>query len=170
MSEGGRLSHLTDTGEVRVVDVSEKKTTKRVAVAECWATLSQECFEALKSEKTPKGDVLATVRIGSIMASKKTSELIPLCHPLPIDAVNCEISYHPPQKVRIEVRVTTTAKTGVEMEAMTGAATGGLILYDMLKAIDKSIILGPTQLLYKEGGKSGTYTFSKSPRESEVKS
>ena len=158
MSETGQLTHLTRSGEVRVVDVSEKVTSKRVAVAESWATLSPECFEALRSDRTPKGDVLATVRIGSIMAAKKTSELIPLCHPLPIDAVNCDVSFHPPQQVRIEVKVTTTAKTGVEMEAMTAANVGGLILYDMLKAIDKSIVLGPTQLLHKEGGKSGTYT------------
>lgn len=155
MSE--QLTHLNEQGQVHVVDVSAKPVTKRTAVAESTVRLSEAAFQALSEGKTPKGDVLATVRIGAIMAAKKTSELIPLCHPLPLESVSCEVELQPPDRVRIEVRASTSAKTGVEMEALTAASVGGLILYDMLKAIDKSMVIGPTRLLRKEGGRSGLF-------------
>lgn len=152
-----RLTHVDERGEVRMVDVSQKAETARQATAESWVTMSIEAFNALQSGATPKGDVLATVRLGALMAVKSTSALIPLCHPLPVESARCAISFHAPDRVRIEVTVATSGKTGVEMEALTGASTGSLVLYDMLKAIDRSMVIGPTQLLRKEGGKSGTF-------------
>lgn len=152
-----QLTHLDDRGEVHVVDVSAKAVTQRRARAQSAVRLSREAFQALSSGQTPKGDVLATVRIGAIMAVKKTSELIPLCHPLPVESVSCDVEMESPDLVRIIVEVSTSAKTGVEMEALTGASVGALILYDMLKAIDKGMRIETTKLLLKEGGRSGRY-------------
>ncbi len=156
MSDSG-LTHLNEQGQVHVVDVSAKPVSQRKARAETLVEMSAEAYTALVQGTAPKGDVLATVRVGAIMAVKKTSELIPLCHPLPIESVKCEVDLAVANLARIVVEVSTSAKTGVEMEALTGASVGGLILYDMLKAIDKAMVLGPTRLLSKEGGRSGTY-------------
>lgn len=155
--EGDPLTHVDARGEVRMVDVTAKPVTCRRAVAESWVTMSEAAFQALASGETPKGDVLATVRLGAIMGSKATSDLIPLCHPLPLESSRCDLSWHPPDRIRIRMEVSTSAKTGVEMEAMTGASVGALVLYDMLKALDQSMVIGPTQLVLKEGGKSGPY-------------
>ncbi len=152
-----RLTHVDECGNVRMVDVSHKAETARQATAESWVTMSPDAFAALRTGNTPKGDVLATVRLGALMAVKSTSVLIPLCHPLPVESARCDISFFAPDRVRIEVMVGTSGKTGVEMEALTGASTGSLVLYDMLKALDRSMVIGPTQLLKKEGGKSGVY-------------
>ncbi len=148
------LTHLDESGAVHVVDVSEKATTRRRAVAESWVEMSEQALERLTSGEVAKGDALATARIAAIMAVKRTSELIPLCHPLPIEAVACRLDAEPPKRLRIEVEVGTSGKTGVEMEALTGATVAGLAIYDMLKAIDPAMRLGPTKLLRKEGGKS----------------
>ena len=156
-SQGKSLTHIDAQGQVRIVDISAKAVTSRRAVAESWVTMSAQAYEALREGKTPKGDVLATVRIAAIMAVKKTSELIPLCHPLPLESVTCEIEFRENSKVRIEVTASTSGKTGVEMEALTGASVASLTLYDMVKALDKSMTIGPTRLLEKDGGKSGSY-------------
>ena len=152
------LSHLDSKGEVHIVDITAKAASPRRAVAESWVELSDISFQALSTGDTPKGDVLATVRLAAIMAVKKTSALIPLCHPLPVESASCEVELIPPGQVRIEVTVSTTGKTGVEMEALTGASVAALTLYDMLKALDKGMSIGPTRLLKKEGGKSGDFT------------
>jgi cyclic pyranopterin phosphate synthase len=156
-SEASGLTHVDERGQVRMVDVSAKAPSARRALAEAWVSMSPDAFAALADGRTPKGDVLATVRLGAIMGTKATSALIPLCHPLPVESARCEVSLHPPDRVRIEVEVGTSGKTGVEMEALTGASTGALVLYDMLKALDKGMQIGPTRLLQKEGGKSGPY-------------
>jgi cyclic pyranopterin phosphate synthase len=155
--EGDQLTHLDASGQVHMVDVSQKQVTVRRATAECWVHMSERAFEALVDGRTLKGDVMATVRVAALMGLKKTSELIPLCHPLPVEWARCDLSLHEPDRVRITVEVSTSGKTGVEMEAMTGASVGGLVLYDMLKALDKGMVVGPTQLVRKEGGKSGLY-------------
>lgn len=151
------LTHLDKEGEVHIVDITKKGVTHRRAVAESWVVMSEQAFQALASGQTPKGDVLATVRVAAVMATKKTSELIPLCHPLAIEKVTCDIELHPPQRVRIEVSASLAGKTGVEMEALTGASVAALTLYDMLKAVDKEMVIGPTHLLEKQGGKSGDF-------------
>lgn len=151
------LTHIDAQGHVRMVDVSTKPVTVRRALAESTVCMSTEAFQALAEGRTPKGDVLATVRLGALMAVKSTSTLIPLCHPLPVESARCEVTLLEPDRVRIAVEVTTSGKTGVEMEALVGASTGSLVLYDMLKALDKGMVIGPTQLLQKEGGKSGPY-------------
>ena len=140
-----------------MVDVSEKRVTTRLAVAESWVRMSTEAFQALASDSAPKGDVLATVRLAAVMAVKRTSDLIPLCHPLAVEKVSCEVELHEPDQVRIEVTARISGKTGVEMEALTGASIGALTLYDMLKALDKGMTIGPTRLRRKTGGKSGDY-------------
>ena len=156
-SQSESLTHVNAQGQVHIVDISAKAVTSRKAVAESWVTMSAQAYEALREGKTPKGDVLATVRIAAIMAVKKTSELIPLCHPLPVESVTCEVEFRKNYQVRIEVAASTSGKTGVEMEALTGASVASLTLYDMIKALDKSMTIGRTRLLRKDGGKSGSY-------------
>ena len=151
------LTHLNEKGEVHMVDVSEKSITTRTAVAESWVRMSTKAYQALSSGATPKGDVLATVRLAAVMAVKRTSDLIPLCHPLAVEKVGCEVEMHQPDQVRVEVTVRVSGKTGVEMEALTGASVGALTLYDMLKSLDKGMVIGPTRLRRKTGGKSGDF-------------
>jgi cyclic pyranopterin monophosphate synthase len=152
------LTHLNAEGEARMVDVSEKATTKRSATAEALVLMSAATLEQIASGNAPKGDVLGTVRIAGIMAAKQTSNLIPLCHPLPISKVTIDIL--PDASLpgyRIQATVKIEGKTGVEMEAMTAATVAALTLYDMAKAIEKSIAIGSVRLLSKTGGKSGDY-------------
>ncbi len=152
------LSHLNDQGEARMVDVSAKTITRRVAVAEAAVIMSQTTLKTIQSGNAPKGDVLATARIAGIMAAKKTSELIPLCHPVPIHKV--EIRLTPDDKLpgyRIEAEVVTKSETGVEMEALTAVSVAALTLYDMAKALEKSIEIVNIRLIIKTGGKSGDY-------------
>lgn len=158
-----KLTHLDDTGAARMVDVSAKDTTPREAVAEAIIVLSAQAFDAANSGTAKKGDVLATARIAGIMAAKKTSELIPLCHPLPIS--KAEIHFAPLDAqpgYRITATVKTVSQTGVEMEALTAASVAALTIYDMLKAVDKGAHIEGVRLLSKTGGKSGSYT---APRE-----
>lgn len=150
------LNHLDNRGNVRMVDVGGKPTTVRVAVAEAFVSMTPETSEKLFSDRLEKGDALATVRLAAIQATKRTSDLIPLCHPLPIDRVTVEIEAVE-SGARIEVLVGVEAKTGVEMEAMTGAAVGALTLYDMIKGIDRSACVETVRLLSKSGGKSGEW-------------
>jgi cyclic pyranopterin phosphate synthase len=141
-----------------MVDVSNKSKTARRAVAESSVSMSKAAFEALSEQRAAKGDVLATARIAGIMAAKRTSDIIPLCHPLGL--THCEVSLElVPGEQRVVVQATTEvfAQTGVEMEAMLAATAAALTVYDMLKGIDRGMTVGPTKLLAKSGGKSGDY-------------
>ena len=140
-----------------MVDVSEKEITDRVAVAAGEISMSAECFQKVTDGNMKKGDVLGVARIAGIMGAKKTSELIPLCHMLQL--TKAEIEFHFPGENRIEAVCTTktTGKTGVEMEALTGVSTALLTIYDMCKAVDRSMEIGNIRLLEKSGGKSGTF-------------
>jgi len=152
------LTHLDERGRPKMVDVSDKTTTSRVAVASGLITMSREAFDAVVNQTTKKGPVLQTAVIAAIMGTKKTSDLIPMCHPLNLSGVNCDIDELPELPgFRLTVTAKLSGQTGVEMEALTGTSIGLLTIYDMLKAIDKGMILGPIQLETKSGGKSGDY-------------
>ena len=155
---GGRdLSHLGPSSEARMVDISDKPVTEREAVASATLHLKPSVLDALLSGTLPKGDAVATARVAGILAAKRTSEWIPLCHPLPLDWVRVEFSRAAADQLLIVCTAKTSARTGVEMEALTGAAAAALTIYDMAKAADKSIVIGPIQLERKSGGRSGTY-------------
>ncbi len=153
-----KLTHLDDKGQAHMVDISPKQANQRMARAAGSIQLSAEAWHGLMNDENPKGDVWATARIAGIMASKKTADWIPLCHPLPIDAVsvafNTDDATH---QVHCTATVTTTAKTGVEMEALVAVQAALITLYDMLKAIDKGMIINNVRLLEKTGGKSKDY-------------
>jgi cyclic pyranopterin monophosphate synthase len=150
------LPHLTPSGDVHMVDVSTKDITVRSAVAEAVVTLSHETAQRLFGDDLPKGDALATVRLAGIMGAKRTAELVPLCHPLTIDAVEVEIKQDT-AGARIRATVTSTGRTGVEMEAMTAVSVAALTLYDMVKGLERGVEIGPIRLLRKSGGRSGTW-------------
>ena len=153
-----KLSHLNARGEAVMVDVSEKPVTQRIAVAEGFVAMTAETLADISSGTAKKGDVLATARIAGIMAAKRTADLIPLCHPLQITkaAVDLALQDSPPGvMVRAEIKV--GGQTGVEMEALTAVSVACLTIYDMLKAADKGMVIGPIRLLEKTGGKSGSY-------------
>lgn len=156
MSKDGRLTHIDSAGAAHMVDISAKQATDRVAVAAGSIATDPKTIAILKAGKTPKGDVVATARIAAIQAVKKTSELIPLCHTLPVTGVTCDFEVKDSQ-IDVRVQVKTTGQTGVEMEALTGCSTALLTLYDMLKAVDKSMVIGQVMVLEKQGGKSGDY-------------
>ena len=152
------LSHLNDRGEAQMVDVSGKKTTRRQAVAVGNIRMSLAALDTIEAGNAPKGDVLGTAKIAGIMAAKQTANLIPLCHPLPIHQIEVEII--PNRSLpgyEIEATVATKAETGVEMEALTAVSITALTLYDMAKALEKSMQIGAIYLLSKTGGKSGDY-------------
>ncbi len=150
------FNHLDDRGNVHMVDVGGKPATVRVAVAEAFVSMAPETWQKLFADELKKGDALATIRIAAIQATKRTPDLIPLCHPLAIDRVT--VAIEPVESgARIEVLVGVEARTGVEMEAMTGAAVGALALYDMIKGIDRSASVETVRLLSKSGGKSGDW-------------
>jgi cyclic pyranopterin phosphate synthase len=152
-----RLTHLDESGAARMVDVTEKAETERVAIAEATISLSVEAFDAVVAG-TAKGDVQAAARIAGIMAAKKTSELIPLCHPIALTQASVEIEPEEPRHaIRIVATVKTAGKTGVEMEALTAAGIAALTIYDMTKAIDKGTVIESIRLLSKSGGKSANY-------------
>ncbi len=155
------LTHFDEAGKARMVDVSAKPTTERIATARATVTMDAATFSRLVDKSLEKGDVLEVARLAGIMGAKRTSELIPLCHPLPLAAVTVEFELRDEAAaVDIEVTVKTTAKTGVEMEAMTGAAVSALTIYDMCKSVDSSITVSDLRLIHKAGGASGTYTAS----------
>ncbi|MCX6622389.1 MAG: cyclic pyranopterin monophosphate synthase MoaC [Acidobacteria bacterium] len=149
-----RLSHFNAGGEARMVDVSEKTETVRSARAHAFVRIRPDVLAKLPDN--PKGNPLEVARIAGVMAAKKTAELIPLCHPLPLTNVQVEVTVEP-EGVRIVTTAATRAATGVEMEALTAAAVAALTVYDMTKALDKSIEIGELYLLDKTGGKSGDY-------------
>ncbi|RYY23820.1 MAG: cyclic pyranopterin monophosphate synthase MoaC [Sphingomonadales bacterium] len=150
------LTHLNAAGEAHMVDVAGKPVTQREAVATGRITMSAQAAAAIREGSVKKGDVLATARIAGIMAAKKTAELIPLCHPLPLTRVAIDLT---PDETGVTVTATaaTEAQTGVEMEALTATTVALLTLYDMAKALDKAMVIGEVRLLSKTGGKSGDW-------------
>jgi cyclic pyranopterin phosphate synthase len=150
------LTHLDDTGAARMVDVSAKPDTHREAIATGRITMSPDAAAAIRNAKVAKGDVLAVARVAGIMAAKRTGDLIPLCHPLPITSVSIDLATDD-SGVTVTATVTTTGKTGVEMEAMTAVSVALLTIYDMAKAIDRGMTIGAIRLLSKKGGKSGEW-------------
>lgn len=155
-----KLTHIDDAGAAHMVDVGNKAETARKAVAESIVHMQADTMKLILDDELPKGDVIAAVRLAGIMAAKKTSELIPLCHPLPITSVKLDIAPKSGTEMRIEATVKVSGQTGVEMEALTAASVAALTLYDMAKAVDKGMTIEGTRLLLKEGGKSGTYMVS----------
>ena len=139
-----------------MVDVGEKPSTRREAVARGSIAMSREALTLVRSGRVKKGDPLQAARLAGIMAAKQTSALIPLCHPLPLSSVNVDLT-PTARGYDIEARVSTTAQTGVEMEALTAAAVAALTVYDMIKAVDKTMVIGNIRVMLKAGGKSGTY-------------
>jgi cyclic pyranopterin monophosphate synthase len=153
-----KLSHLDEHGAARMVDVSAKEASPREAVAEAIIVLSQAAFEAVMSGNAPKGDVLAAARIAGIMSAKKTPELIPLCHNIPLTKAEIDVAPLPERHaLRILASAKTNYETGVEMEALTAATIAALTIYDMTKAIDRGAVIESVRLLTKSGGKSGAY-------------
>ena len=152
-----KLTHLDETGAASMVDVGSKPATNRTATATGRITMSAAALTAIRSGDAPKGDVLSTARIAGIMAAKKTAELIPLCHPLGLDSILVEFEFEA-DGIRATATASLVGKTGVEMEAMTAASVSLLTIYDMGKALDKSMVIGGIHLLKKSGGKSGDWS------------
>ncbi len=151
-----RLSHLDPAGRARMVDVSDKPATARVAVARGHVRLSAATLRLIRAGRLAKGDPLQTARLAGIMAAKRTSELIPLCHPLALS--HCDIDLLPrADGYDIEARARTTGPTGVEMEALTAVAVSALTIYDMVKAVDRGVVIGKIRLMAKSGGRSGAW-------------
>ncbi|TIX50012.1 cyclic pyranopterin monophosphate synthase MoaC [Alteraurantiacibacter aquimixticola] len=151
-----KLTHLDETGAARMVDVGGKAETLRSATAGGRIVMSPETLEAVRNGSGPKGDVLATARIAGIMAAKKTGELIPMCHPLGLDSVSVDFTFAE-NAVTVTARASLTAKTGVEMEALTAASIALLTIYDMAKALEKGMVIEQVRLIEKTGGKSGDW-------------
>jgi len=153
-----KLTHLDSKGRVRMVDVSAKPVTRRVAVARGRVYMKRETLRLLAAGKHPKGDAIATAHLAGVMAAKRVSELIPLAHPLPIEGVDLSFAPDPAtSSVGIEARVSTRARTGVEMEALAAVSVAALALYDMLKSVDRGMVIGDIALWEKRGGRSGVY-------------
>ena len=158
-----RLTHLDEAGRAKMVDVSDKVVTARVAVAEGVLACSATTLEQVKAGTAPKGSVVRTAELAGIMAAKRTAELIPLCHPLPITKADVKIDIDDALPgFRVEAEVRTNGVTGVEMEALTAVSVACLTLFDMLKAVDRSMSIGPIKVVSKSGGKSGDWTRSES--------
>ena len=153
-----KFSHIDDDGSVRMVDVGAKAVTRRVAIAEGVVEVNEHTMDLLKKRALPKGDVLVTAQVAGIMAAKRTSELIPLCHPVPLSFVDVrfEIQDEPPA-VLIESEARTSDRTGVEMEAIIGVQAACATIYDMCKAVQRDIVIRRVRLLYKDGGRSGVF-------------
>ena len=151
-----RLSHVDEQGRIRMVDVTAKAVTEREAVACGEIRMSREALAQIRAGRISKGDPLQAARLAGIMAAKRTSDLIPLCHPLPLSHVDVSVV---PTKTgyRIEATARTAAQTGVEMEALTAVSVAALTIYDMVKAVDKAMVIGEIRLLSKKGGRSGEY-------------
>jgi cyclic pyranopterin monophosphate synthase len=155
------LTHFDAKGDAHMVDVSDKDITSRIAVAEGHIKMQRETFEIITEGRAKKGDVLGVARLAGIMAAKRTADLIPLCHPLPITKVSVDLKPDDSLPgIRITATVKTTGQTGVEMEALTAASTAALTVYDMSKAVDKSMEIGGIRVVLKDGGKSGRYEVS----------
>ncbi len=153
----GGMTHFNEQGRARMVDVSGKEATYRTAVAVTTVTMLPSTLAAVKQGTTRKGDVLAVAQIAGIQGAKRTSDWIPMCHPLPLTGVDILFSDNGHDKLFIEASVRTEGRTGVEMEALTAVSAAALTVYDMCKALQKDIVIGPTELKSKQGGKSGDY-------------
>lgn len=152
------LTHFDGQGHAHMVDVSDKDVTPRVAVAEGHIKMARETYDIIAEGRAKKGDVLSVARLAGIMGAKKTPDLIPLCHPLPVTKVAVELTLDPDLPgVRIEGTVKTTGQTGVEMEALTAVSVAALTVYDMAKAVDRAMEIGGIRVILKDGGKSGRY-------------
>ena len=154
------FTHFDEKGNARMVDVSEKEITHRVALAEGTIAVSREVMDAIKDRKVKKGDVLTVSQVAGIMGTKRTPDLIPMCHPLSL--TNAEVTFEVDEdacEIKALCRAVTDGKTGVEMEALTGVSTALLTIYDMCKAIDKRMVIKDIHLVSKEGGKSGSFRF-----------
>ena len=159
-SKSAKLTHIGDRGQARMVDVGSKEVTERRAVASGRVRLSDEAMNAVREGRTAKGNVVETARLAGIQAAKRTAELIPLCHPLMLNHVDVLIEdIGEGFEIRSEVRC--DGRTGVEMEALTAVAVAALTIYDMVKAVDRSMVIGEIQLLEKQGGRSGHYQLQK---------
>ncbi|MGW8120423.1 cyclic pyranopterin monophosphate synthase MoaC [Staphylococcus xylosus] len=154
------FTHINEQGNAKMVDVSEKNITKRTAIAHSSITVNQAIYQQIVDNTNKKGNVLNTAQIAGIMAAKNTADIIPMCHPLPLTGVDVSFNWKENETsftLNIQASVSTTRKTGVEMEALTAASVVALTVYDMTKALDKSMIIGETYLLSKTGGKSGDF-------------
>ncbi len=151
------LTHFNEQGRAKMVDVSDKEVTSRTAVAQTMVKMAPETLARIKEGKIGKGDVLAVASVAGVMAAKKTSDWIPMCHPLPLTGIDIHFADNGNDELYIEGTVKTTGKTGVEMEALTAVSAAALTVYDMCKALQKDMIIGPTMLKFKTGGKSGDY-------------
>ncbi|MEK3882359.1 cyclic pyranopterin monophosphate synthase MoaC [Paenibacillus sp. PL2-23] len=151
------LTHFNEQGRARMVDISDKEITVREATAQTTVRMYRETLERIKAGTIGKGDVLAVAQVAGVMAAKKTSDWIPMCHPLALTGINIAFSDNGLDELYIEGTVRTKGKTGVEMEALTAVSAAALTVYDMCKALQKDMVIGPTQLMAKTGGKSGDY-------------
>jgi len=152
------LTHFDANGDAHMVDVSDKAVTSRIAVAAGHIKMARETYDIIAEGRAKKGDVIAVARLAGIMGAKKTPELIPLCHPLPVTKVAVDLTLDPDLPgLQIEATVKTTGQTGVEMEALTAVSTAALTVYDMAKAVDKAMAIGGIRVVLKDGGKSGRY-------------
>ena len=158
-----QLTHLDEQGHAKMVDTTDKSATARRAIASAQVVMSAETVEAIRRHQTPKGDPLETARIAGIVAAKRTSDLIPLCHPLPLTHIDVRAELRP-GGVYLESEVATYAQTGVEMEALTAVTIAALTIYDMCKALDKSMTITDVRLELKTGGKSGEYHRDTNPQ------
>jgi cyclic pyranopterin phosphate synthase len=152
-----KLTHVDDEGKAMMVDISQKFATERVAIASGMVKMQPETLELIRSGEVKKGDVLAVARVAGIMAAKKTAEVIPLCHPLPLTSAQIDFEFVNENMVKITAEVKTTYNTGVEMEALTAVSVAALTIYDMCKAVDRAMVIGEIKLEKKSGGQSGVF-------------
>ena len=157
MKEKGGFTHINEQGRARMVDVTDKALTRRTAIARTTVTMAASTLTCIHEGRIGKGDVLAVAQVGGIMAGKRTADIIPMCHPIPITGLNVRFSDNGIDELYIEAEVRTTGQTGVEMEALTAVSIAALTVYDMCKALQKDMSIGLTQLVQKTGGKSGDY-------------
>jgi cyclic pyranopterin phosphate synthase len=157
IEEHSQFTHFNDQGRAHMVDVTDKLSSNRVAIAHSKVIMLPATLTAIKAGQIKKGDVLAVAQIAGIMAAKKTADWIPMCHPLPLTGIDVQFSDNGVNELYIEATVKTTGKTGVEMEALTAVSAAALTVYDMCKALEKGMSIGPTLLVTKTGGKSGDY-------------
>ena len=158
-----RLSHVDEHGRARMVDISAKLVTQREAVARGTIRMRPQTLRLIRSGKIAKGEVLAVARIAGIMAAKRTAELIPLCHPLPIEVAGIDFTVRGRDSLEIEARVKVSGKTGVEMEALTAVSVAALAVYDMCKAVDREMVISDIRLMEKRGGRSGEFRRPEKP-------
>lgn len=152
-----KMTHLDERGRAIMVDITQKTTTERVAIASGTVKMQPETLEMIRSGEVKKGDVLAVARVAGIMAAKKTAELIPLCHPLPLTSAKIDFKFVEEDTLKIIAETKTTYATGVEMEALTAASVAALTIYDMCKAVDRAMVIGEIKLEKKSGGRSGEF-------------